>query len=274
MDNEPMHEQSDSERSIHELFDLTGKVALITGATGYLGSAMARALAEAGASVVVSSRDADRARSAAADLPKPTGVPHLGVQIDHKSAASIETGFGEAVNETGGIDILVNNGQGGAANDLTDVTGEQFQGQLENVTGYFLLSRVFRNHVVSRSASGSIVLLGSMYGVVGSYPDAYEGVCSASPVAYHALKGGVVHMTRHLAVYWARDNIRVNCLSPGPFPNPQAPAEMVGRLIEKSPMRRMGAPSELKGAILFLTSDASSYVTGQNLLVDGGWTAW
>jgi NAD(P)-dependent dehydrogenase (short-subunit alcohol dehydrogenase family) len=117
-------------------------------------------------------------------------------------------------------------------------------------------------------------MLGSMYGVVGSYPDAYAGVCAASPVGYHALKGGIVHMTRHLAVYWARDRVRVNCLSPGPFPSEKAPAQMVERLCEKSPMGRMGRPEELKGALVFLSSDASSYITGQNLLVDGGWTAW
>ena len=81
-------------------------------------------------------------------------------------------------------------------------------------------------------------------------------------------------MTRHLAVYWARDNVRVNCLSPGPFPSQAAPAEMVSRLIHKSPSKRMGRPDELKGALLLLASDAGSYITGQNLLVDGGWTAW
>ena len=114
-----------------------------------------------------------------------------------------------------------------------------------------------------------------MYGVVGSYPDAYEGICDASPVGYHALKGGIVHMTRHLAAYWASDNIRVNCLSPGPFPNPEsAPAAMVERLCEKLPMKRMGINHELKGVIVFLASDASSYMTGQNLIIDGGWTAW
>jgi len=117
-------------------------------------------------------------------------------------------------------------------------------------------------------------MLGSMYGQVGSYPDAYEGVCVASPVAYHTLKGGLIHMTRHLAVYWARDRVRVNCLSPGPFPSEKAAPAMVERLCTKSPMGRMGLPHELKGAIVFLASDASSYMTGQNLTIDGGWTAW
>jgi gluconate 5-dehydrogenase len=113
-----------------------------------------------------------------------------------------------------------------------------------------------------------------MYGVVGSYPDAYQDISSASPAAYHALKGGVVQLTRHLAVYWAKDQVRVNCLSPGPFPSDAANAELVNRLKTKSPMGRMGKPQELKGAIVFLASDASSYMTGQNLIIDGGWTAW
>jgi len=92
--------------------------------------------------------------------------------------------------------------------------------------------------------------------------------------AYHAVKGAIVQLTRHLAVSWAADGVRVNCLSPGPFPSPAAAAEMVARLERKSPMGRMGRPDELKGAIVFPASDASSYVTGQNLLVDGGWTSW
>ena len=117
-------------------------------------------------------------------------------------------------------------------------------------------------------------MIGSMYGVVGSYPQAYDGVSIASPVAYHALKGGIVHMTRHLAVYWAKDGVRVNCLSPGPFPPPRIPQALVERLSAKSPMGRMGRPEELKGALVFLASPAASYMTGQNLIIDGGWTAW
>jgi len=263
-----------NEPTVSSLFDLTGRVALITGASGYLGQSLSRALAEAGARVVVASRDDERAKSVAAELPSPGGVVHEGVVIDQLDESSIQTGFEAAVKAAGQVDLLVNNGQSGHAMDLTDVTAEAFNRDLQNVTGYFLLARCLRDHLVGRQASGAIVMIGSMYGVVGSYPEAYEGVCTASPVQYHALKGGIVHMTRHLAVYWARDNIRVNCLSPGPFPSGKAPTEMVERLKTKSPMSRMGTPHELKGALLLLASDAGSYITGQNLLVDGGWTAW
>jgi gluconate 5-dehydrogenase len=136
------------------------------------------------------------------------------------------------------------------------------------------LARNVHHHAVERGAPASIVMLGSMYGIVGSYPDAYQDLGPASPAAYHALKGGIVHLTRHLAVYWAKDNVRVNCLSPGPFPSAKTNPRLVERLVTKSPLGRMGEPHELKGALLLLASDAGSYITGQNLIVDGGWTAW
>jgi NAD(P)-dependent dehydrogenase (short-subunit alcohol dehydrogenase family) len=263
-----------TEPTIQNLFDLTGKVALITGGSGFLGNSLSRALAEAGATVIVASRDLERARGVSAALPSPAGAEHHAVVLDQMDEKSLDDGFNAALSAVGQLDILINNGQQGHPVDLTNITAEQFNKDLQNTTGYFLLARRLRDHVVSRSASGSIVMIGSMYGVVGSYPDAYEGICVASPVQYHALKGGIVHMTRHLAVYWAKDNVRVNCLSPGPFPSAKAPAAMVERLKTKSPMKRMGLPHELKGPLLMLTSDAGSYITGQNLLVDGGWTAW
>lgn len=261
------------EPTISELFDLTGKTALISGAGGWLGSAMSRALAEAGANVIATSREVSRAADAAAALPVTGKNTHYGVALNHLDEASIESGFAEALACTGRIDILINNGHEANASDLNTVTAAEFTRALENATGYFLLARKVRDHAVSRGGGASIVLIGSMYGVVGSYPDAYEGL-SASPVAYHTLKGGIVHMTRHLAVYWAKDGIRVNCLSPGPFPGPAANPGMVERLVTKSPMGRIGRPDEMKGAVVFLASEASSYLTGQNLLVDGGWTAW
>jgi gluconate 5-dehydrogenase len=263
-----------NEPTVQELFSLAGKVALLTGGCGHLGSALARALAEAGASVVLTSRDEAKAQADARDLPAADAARHWGIGLDHMTPESLPGTFDRITRLAGKVDILVNNGHEALAADWTSVTPEQFSRHLANATGYFELARLLRNHAVENHRPASIVMLGSMYGVVGSYPEAYAGVTSASPVAYHALKGGIVHMTRHLAVYWASDNVRVNCLSPGPFPRETAPEQMVQRLCEKSPLRRMGAPHELKGALVFLASDASSYVTGQNLLVDGGWTAW
>jgi len=267
------HPAMSIEPTVQDLFDLTGKKILITGASGYLGSSMARGLAEAGATVIVGSRETNRAVDVAKALPGNTN--HCGVAIDQMSEASIRNGFNSAVEQVGTIDALINNGNEAVNKDWTEVDAEQFTQQLGNATGFFLLARLLRDHAVKQKAPASIVMIGSMYGVVGSYPDAYQDIGSASPVGYHTLKGGIIHMTRHLAVYWAQDNVRVNCLSPGPFPNfPKVPPEMVERLCQKSPMKRMGLPHELKGSLLLLVSDAGSYITGQNLLVDGGWTAW
>jgi gluconate 5-dehydrogenase len=263
-----------NEPTIQQLFDLTGKTALVTGATGWLGASLSRALAEAGAHVVVTSRTASKAQGFAAELPTAGSARHHGIQMNYLDPASIEAGVRQALELAGRIDVLVNNGYELSPGDLTSITPEAFNRQLSNGTGCFLLARHVHDHAVQRGGGASIIMLGSMYGLVGSYPDAYAGVCQASSVAYHTLKGGVLQMTRHLAVYWAVDGVRVNTLTPGPFPAPAAPQAMVERLCTKSPMKRMGRPDELKGAVVFLASDASGYMTGQNLVIDGGWTAW
>lgn len=271
----PMNPQAaDLEPTVQQLFDLTGRVALVTGGAGHLGGAMCRALAEAGASVVVTSRNASRAAEVADSLPRFGDSHHAGVALDHMQPEALPASVAEAARAVGPIDVLVNNGHEPLAADWITVTADQFTRQLANATGYFELARLVRDDAARRGAAASVIMLGSMYGVVGSYPDAYAGVSPASSVAYHALKGSIVQMTRHLAVYWAADRVRVNCLSPGPFPAASAPTELVARLQTKSPLGRMGRPHELKGAVLFLAADASSYVTGQNLVIDGGWTAW
>ncbi len=262
------------DRDVPRLFDLGGKVALVTGGAGHLGRAIARGLAEAGATVVVTSRDAERASSTAASLPAPSGARHAGAVLDHGDEASIARGFDDAVRLAGQVDVLVNNAHEAIADDWTTVSFDQFTRQLANASGYFALARRLRDHAVERGAPASVILLGSMYGLVASYPGAYEGVGPANPVAYQTLKGGIIQMARHLAIYWAPDRVRVNCLSPGPFPAESASRQLVERLETRSPMGRMGRPDELRGAVVFLASDASSYVTGHNLVVDGGWTAW
>ncbi len=262
------------EPTIQQLFDLRGRTALITGGTGHLGRALSRALAEAGANLVITSRYEERAKAVAKELPIVEASRHAGISLDHMDHSSLPSRIDTAIGMTGSIDILVNNGREPCPTDWTNCTAEQFNRQLAEATGYFLLARLVRDHAVSQRKPASIIMLGSMYGLVGSYSDVYQGISAASPVAYHALKGGVLQMTRHLAVYWASDNVRVNSLSPGPFPTSEAPQATVDRLCTKSPMQRIGRPQEVKGAVVFLASDASSYVTGHNLVIDGGWTAW
>lgn len=260
-----------NEPTIRQLFDLTGKVALLTGGTGHLGRAMASGLAEAGARVVVTSRDQARAKQTAQGLP---GQGHVGIALDHTDTAGIEGQFADLLGVVERLDVLVNNAHEGMAEDWRTVTPEHFTQQLGNASAYFQLARLFRNQVVERNANGNVIMIGSMYGQVASYPEVYEGVCPASPVAYHTLKGGILQMTRHLAVYWAADGVRVNCLSPGPFPSEKAPQEMVSRIVDKVPLKRIGQPHELKAALVFLASEASSYMTGATVTIDGGFTLW
>jgi NAD(P)-dependent dehydrogenase (short-subunit alcohol dehydrogenase family) len=263
-----------NEPSVQKLFDLSGRTALLTGASGHLGRSMADALAEAGARVIVASRNIKTGTKVAKELGGAERGNHLAVVMDHMDEHSINASFDRAVSKAGNLDVLVCNGHEALGKDLRSVTGAEFNRQLQNSTGYFLLARKFHDQIVRQKSQGSLIMVGSMYGSVGSYPETYEGIGPANPVAYQALKGGIIQMVRHLAVYWSQDGVRVNCLSPGPFPSSATKPALIRRLKKHSPMGRMGQAHELKGAIIFLASDASSYVTGQNLLVDGGWTAW
>jgi gluconate 5-dehydrogenase len=194
--------------------------------------------------------------------------------LNHFDESSIEKGFARVIERYGRLDVLINNAYENASKNWDAVSAEQFNQELMNATGYFLLARLLWQHATQHNRPASIVMVASMYGLVGSYPRVYEGFDAFSPVGYHALKGGILQLTRHLAVYWAKARVRVNSISPGPFPKPGANPDFLRRLCEKIPMGRIGGPGELKGGIVFLASDASSYMTGQNLVIDGGWTAW
>ena len=266
---------SPTERSVVDLMSLRGRVAIVTGACGWLGSAMSRALAEVGATMVVTSRHAHDAERFAASLP---GEGHIGIGFDQGDTDSIPGFVANVVDRLGRIDVLVNNAYGGTAPSIDTATAEDFDRAYHvGATAYFLLARQVVFHLRERKAPGSVINIASMYGVVASYPSAYEGLPVNSPPNYHGLKGGVVHLTRHLAAYWAQDGVRVNTISPGPFPKTEtitSQPEFIHRLEQKVPLGRMGNPEELKGAVVLLASDAGSFITGQNLLVDGGWTAW
>ena len=266
------------ERDVRDLLSLKGQVAIVTGAAGWLGSPMSRALAEAGATVVVTSRDADRAEAFAAKLP---GNGHMGLPLVLDETDALDAFVQDVVARAGRVDVLVNNAWGGHQPGIETATADDFDCAYHiGVTAYFILARAVARHLRQRRAPGSIINIGSIYGVVASYPSVYVGTQVHSGPNYHALKGGLIHLTRYLAAYWAPYNIRVNTLSPGQFPVPQVPQfdennpGLLDRLCEKMPLGRLGRPEEIKGAVVFLASPASSFVTGQNLLVDGGWTIW
>ena len=188
-----------AESNVMDLLSLEGKVAIVTGACGWLGSAMSRALAEAGARVVVTSREAAQAEAFAGTLP---GSGHLGLGFSQGETDTIPAFVQDVVARLGQVDVLINNAYGATGPSIDEATAEDFDGAYHvGVTAYFLLAREVAHYLRGRRAGDSIVNIASMYGVVASYPSAYEGLPVGSPPNYHGLKGGLVHLTRHLAAY-------------------------------------------------------------------------
>jgi NAD(P)-dependent dehydrogenase (short-subunit alcohol dehydrogenase family) len=262
-------------------FRLDGRVALLTGATGHLGRSMAKALAGAGASVVLNSRSQDALKALAAELISSGGQASIAC-FDITDEDAVRSHVGEIAERYGRLDVLVNNATSGRPGTIDRAMAEDFdQVYRVNVVAAFQLlqfSLPLLKESAKRTAGGaSVVNISSMYGSVSPDPSIYGVSGANSPPYYGAAKAGLIQLTRYTACHLASDGIRVNCISPGPFPAARFlendPA-FGDRLSAKVPMRRVGNPREIQGPLLFLASDASSYVTGANLAVDGGWTAW
>ncbi len=256
-----------------ELFSLKGKTAIVTGGCGHLGHAMVAALADAEASVWVAGTNHDKfLRVFGSD------TTLRFVKIDIMDSTSIREAFTAVAAEAGQIDVLINNaaqyaGIGKKSEELSD---DDWVRCIEGIAGSTY--KCIREVLPFMKAGGSIVNIASMYGIVSPYLAVYEPPCEASliPVNYSAGKASVIQMTRYFGTYLIDRKIRVNSISPGPFPSPKVQENKVfaDRLREKNPSHRLGDPEDLKGAVLFLASDASKYVVGQNIQVDGGWTIW
>ena len=252
-----------------DAFRIEGRVAIVTGASSGLGARFAEVLAAAGARLVTAARRIERLEEQAARLGA-AGADVLAVPCDVTAEADVERLVQAALERYGTIDVLVNNAGIAPAEDEVIESSTSFRRVLEvNTTGPFLCSRAVAPVMLDRGA-GSIVNLASISGLVAG-----DG---ADTPSYTASKGAMVNLTRELAIRWAPRGVRVNALAPGYFPS-EMTAETLdtdeGRrfVAERTPMGRPGRSDELDGALLFLASDASAYVTGQTLVVDGGWTA-
>lgn len=268
--------------SVKMNFDLTNKTAIVTGALGLLGKEHCHALAEAGANVVVADVNEVASIAFAAAL----GENHLGIGINVIDEASLKNARDKILARFGAIDVLVNNA---AINDMFENPAmakelsafenypvEAFKKSLEvNVTGVFLCSQVFGS-VMAQQGNGSIINIASTYGMVGPDQSIYRNQAGEQTfyksAAYPATKGAVINFTRFLAAYWGKNGVRVNTLSPGGVENSQD-AFFVQNYSAKTLLNRMAQPNDYRGAIVFLAGDASAYMTGANLVVDGGWTA-
>lgn len=278
-------------RSIPTLFDLTGRVAVVTGACGLLGREHCDILAEAGANIVLADFQSEAGWEIAHDIAHRRGVRVLPVEVDVADKGSVERMVQQVVEEFGRIDILINN-----AALTVKVGSEQIKDYFAsfedypldiwekalrvNLTGTFLCSQAVGKQMV-KQIRGVIINISSTYGVVAPDQRIYAKARSPydptitfnTPVSYSATKGAILALTRYLATYWASYNIRVNALTPGGVFD-QHSEEFVKNYSYRTPMGRMAERTEYRGAILFLASEASSYMTGANLIVDGGWTAW
>ncbi len=271
----------------HTLFDLTGRVAIVTGGAGLLGYHHGAILAAAGAHVVLLDLGPANPAMRAEQLQLAHGPECLGLSVNITSEASIAEARDKIVAQFGRVDILINN----AANNpkVEDAKPGQQWSRLENfpvqvwnddiavgLTGAFLCSRAFGAEMVKRNA-GVILNVASDLGVIAPDQRLYrkdglpDNQLPLKPVTYSVAKTGLIGLTRYLATYWTANNIRVNAISPGGVFNGQ-PTEFTDKLHALIPMARMAHKDEYQGAVLFLCSDASSYMTGQNLIVDGGRT--
>jgi NAD(P)-dependent dehydrogenase (short-subunit alcohol dehydrogenase family) len=256
--------------NVRELFDLHGKVALVTGGGSGLGLQMAEALAELGADLVLCGRRADRCEAAAATFSSTHRVRVLGLGCDVSVTDDLEAVVARTVEELGRLDILVNNaGTSWGAPAIDHPLGAWEKVLRVNLTGLFLLSQAAAG-VMRAQGGGKIVNIASSAAFVGHSAEVMDAV------AYTASKGGVVSLTRDLAVKWAPYGINVNAIAPGWFPSDMSRAVVEraeARLIHDIPLGRLGGENDLKGAVAFLASAASDFVTGAVVAVDGGQTA-
>lgn len=257
-----------------DLFSLNGKTAIVTGGCGWLGQAMVESLSDAGATVYVAGTSFEKYKSIYG-----YDNPIKFVAIDIMSSESIKEAFQSVTTQEGHIDILVNNAAHieGAGKLPEDITDEEWSGCQEGVMGSVF--KCIREIIPFMSVNGgSIINIASMYGIVSPSLSMYDDVCAPflNPVDYGAGKAGVVQMTKYFGAYLINRGIRVNAIAPGTFPSPkvQENKEFVRRLSEKNPAQRIGVPADMKGTVLYLASDASRYVVGQTIQVDGGWTIW
>lgn len=262
--------------NIRTLQRLDGKIAIVTGGGGLLGPEFAAALAEQGAHVVLVDVSSEGVVIIATNLAEEFNVKTMGLSADITDATSVATMVSQVISRFGRIDILVNGAAARTPNffaPFEDYSVEDWQVVLGvNLTGTFLCCQAVGRHM-RKSGGGSIINISSIYGVVAPDQRIYAGSSINTPAVYSASKAGVIGLTKYLSTYWAEYNIRVNAITPGGVFNHQDEG-FVNHYEARTPMKRMAHPYEIRGAVAFLASDMSSYMTGHNLIVDGGWTVW
>jgi NAD(P)-dependent dehydrogenase (short-subunit alcohol dehydrogenase family) len=260
---------AEKKRPVLELFDLTGRAAVVTGGAGLYGQQIVEALAEAGARTFMASRNLDKLR-AQAEIFRHAGLDIAPLQFDQASEESVLQLLQQVINAAGKVDILVNNAVLRPMSDWSSPAADFAKSMEVNATGLFLITRAFGEHMAGRG-QGSIINISSIYGTVGPDYTHYKGLGWGMPPDYFVHKGGMLQLTRFAAAKFGPGGVRVNSISPGGLFNMQDP-RFLERYNARTFLGRMANQTDLKGAIVFLASDASAYVTGANIPVDGGYT--
>jgi len=257
--------------SIWDLLSLKDKVAVVTGGGRKYGLSCARGLAEADARVIIASRDMDNNNERAGEM-RTDGLDVTAEHLDMSEMDSIIALKNKVVADHGKIDILVHSARSINMFSFDDPVQNWEASEKINSTGYFLVMRLFLEQMKKQN-HGNIINIASIYGVTGQDPALYDGTDMKSSPDYWFQKGGMINLSRYLATRFAGNNIRVNCISPGGFfANQEGP--FLNNYTSRVPLGRMANEDDIKGAVVYLASEASSYVTGQNIMLDGGWTIW
>ena len=259
-----------------DIFSLHNKVIVITGGAGHLGSALSEGFVQYGGKVYLASRNTEKNEAYATYLSSKYNRNVFCQYIDTTEPKSVKEAISKILAKEGRIDVLVNNSYNGKTGTTLEVTEdnwmESFDGSIHSV--FRLIQAVLPSMIEQQS--GSIINIASMYGVVSPNPEIYGDEKQNNPPHYGAAKAAIIQFTKYLAGHYGKDGIRANSISPGPFPtlDIQENQKFIDELGKKNPMGRIGRPEELKGIAVLLASDSSSYITGQNICVDGGWTSW
>ena len=257
-------------------FNLEGRVVVITGGAGLIGRGFVKAVVESGGTAIIADIDETAGNRVQVELAKESGTDKIEfIKVDITSKESIQAMIDAILDRHQAIDALVNNAYPRNRNygrKFEDVTYEDFCENMNlHLGGYFLMSQEV-SRVMVKQKRGVIINIASIYGFMAPRFNLYENASFTSPVEYSAIKGGLLSLTKYLASYLGEHNIRVNAISPGGVHDNQ-PESFVAKYCQKAILgNRMAEPDDLSGAVVFLLSDASRYVTGQNVVVDGGWS--
>ena len=261
-----------------KLFDLSNRVVIVTGAAGNLGSKYAEGLTQAGANVVLADIDYTACKKLGKDLESKYSIPNMAIKLDLNDKSSIKKMVLKTVKQFSKIDVLINNAAYQGTKKTRKIKFEDFpldewnKAVSVNLTGVFLTCQEV-GKIMVKQKYGNIINIASTYGLVAPDQRIY-GISGQNAAAFYSTtKAALLNLTRYLASYWNRTGIRVNSLSPGGVENSQE-SNFIKKYSEKTMLGRMAQKDEYVGAIIFLSSDASSYMTGSNLVIDGGWTAW